>query len=108
MYLILTIAYVSFFHNVYTKRAIFNKYSGFTIDEGHIPYKISLSTKSDLMCLAQCNQESNCLTAHFNKQIKTCSLFNSKITANNLSAQSSSVVFTIKSNYNLKAKIFTY
>jgi hypothetical protein len=97
-YSVVIIVFVSLFQQAYSEGILFNKYSGFTIDNVHSPYKNPFYIQSHLMCLTQCNRESNCLTVHFNKLTKTCSFYDSIINSNNLVSQSSSVVFIIKSN----------
>jgi hypothetical protein len=98
IYIILTIALVTFLHEAHTEGIFYNKYSGFNVNNGHNPYKGPLNVQSGLMCLAQCNRESNCLTVHFNEETNKCSLYNSLIDTNNLVSQPSSEVFIVKSN----------
>jgi hypothetical protein len=89
---------VIFLHETNPEGIFYNKYSGFDVDNGHSPYSNPLNVQSDLMCLAQCNRESNCLTVHFNEETHKCSLYNSLIDTNNLVSQPSSEVFIVKSN----------
>jgi hypothetical protein len=98
IHLVLTIALMCFLRVAYTEGIFYKTHSGFTVNNKQNPFKDSSAVQSDLMCLALCNQESNCHSVNFNQDTKICSLFDNKIDTNNLVSKSSSVVFIVKGN----------
>lgn len=98
-YLLLTLLFSNhlYYHTVCAEGVFFNKYPGFIIKNTQNPYQGPFKVASGSLCLAYCKRESNCLTANYVEQSKTCSFYDFEIGTSSLVSQSSSSVYTIKS-----------
>lgn len=97
--LLLTIVLVNILQKACAEGVHFNLNSGFFVRDSHKPYKTHSNANSGLICLASCEREATCVAAFFNKQTKTCTLYDCKIMANNLVSNSLGIVYTIKRNF---------
>lgn len=101
IYLVLVLFILNYYYTLCANGVSFNKYSGYIVNNSNNYFKDHSNISSALICLAYCEREPICLTAHYNEQLKICSLYDSKMDKTSLITQSLSVVYSVKSMFPL-------